>query len=172
MRIHLIGTAGSGKTTLARQLTQRLGLPHIELDAHYWQPQWRHRTNADFHRQYAAQIVADAWVVDGEYPEVNRHIWAKAELVIWLDYALPLVLGRVLRRGLVAALTKRNLWESGNYETLPQLFGKQSLAHRARRTHRRRQQLYTKALDDPRFSHVRFLRFISPKATKQWLRTL
>jgi len=172
MRIHLIGTAGAGKTTLARQLAHRLALPHIELDTHYWQPQWRHRTQADFQRQYTAQLASAAWVVDGEYPEVNGQIWPKAELVIWLDYPLPLVLGRLLRRGLSAALTRHNLWGSDNYETLPHLFGAHSIFHRARSAHYRRRRYYAQLMRDPRYAHLRFLRFATPRATQQWLHTL
>lgn len=172
MRIHIIGTAGSGKTTLAKELTHKLGIPHIELDAHYWQPQWRHRSIADFRRQWVTQIASEAWVVDGEYSEVNRQIWDEAELVIWLDYPLALVLARILRRGVTLALTRHNLWESGNRETLRQLFGSRSLVHRARRTHHLRRQVYAKVMEDPRFAQGKFLRFVSPKAVEQWLHTM
>ena len=32
-RISIVGTSGSGKITLARQVSQCLAIPHIELDA-------------------------------------------------------------------------------------------------------------------------------------------
>lgn len=37
-RIVVIGSTGSGKTTLANQLAHTLNLPHIELDALHWEP--------------------------------------------------------------------------------------------------------------------------------------
>ncbi len=39
-RIAIVGTTGSGKTTLAQQLSQRINVPHIELDALHWEPNW------------------------------------------------------------------------------------------------------------------------------------
>jgi hypothetical protein len=40
-RIVVIGTTGSGKSTMAEHIAARLGLPFVELDALHWQPDWR-----------------------------------------------------------------------------------------------------------------------------------
>ena len=39
-RIVVVGVTGLGKTTIARQLASLFYLPHIELDALYWEPNW------------------------------------------------------------------------------------------------------------------------------------
>lgn len=44
-RVSVVGNSGSGKTTFAGQLATRLGIPHVELDAIYWGPNWSHLDN-------------------------------------------------------------------------------------------------------------------------------
>ena len=39
-RIYVVGTTGSGKTTLAREIARRLRMPQIELDALHWESGW------------------------------------------------------------------------------------------------------------------------------------
>ncbi|NLG68109.1 MAG: adenylate kinase, partial [Firmicutes bacterium] len=38
------------------------------------------------------------WVVDGNYSRVRDILWPMADTVVWLDYPLPVILGRLLRR--------------------------------------------------------------------------
>ena len=84
-RIVVIGTSGAGKTTLARKIAERLGLPHIELDAINWQPGWRDLDRHDqpeFVRSVSEAIQAERWVADGNYGSVRdmlcgtRPIWS------------------------------------------------------------------------------------------------
>ncbi|ASC70268.1 Shikimate kinase [Halomicronema hongdechloris C2206] len=57
-RIVAIGSSCSGKSTLARRLSTRLGLKHIELDELHWQPNWQERDDNEF-RSLVATAVAD-----------------------------------------------------------------------------------------------------------------
>jgi adenylate kinase family enzyme len=36
----VVGSTGSGKTTFARALAEKLGVPHVEIDALFWQRGW------------------------------------------------------------------------------------------------------------------------------------
>ena len=47
-RIVIWGVTGSGKTTLARELAERLGVPHIQLDAIFWKPNWVETPDEEF----------------------------------------------------------------------------------------------------------------------------
>ncbi len=55
-RIAVVGTTGASKTMLARRIADRLGLPHVELDAIYWEPDWTHAPD-DVFRQRVAEAL-------------------------------------------------------------------------------------------------------------------
>ena len=40
MRTSVVGSSGSGKSTVARRLADILGVPYVELDAIHWRPGW------------------------------------------------------------------------------------------------------------------------------------
>ncbi len=97
-RIAVIGTSGSGKTTTARTLAGRLRLLHVELDALHWDAGWSMAPLAVFRERVAQALAGDAWVVDGNYGKVRDLIWPRAELLVWLDYGLPIIFWRLLWR--------------------------------------------------------------------------
>ena len=86
-RINVVGTSCSGKTTLARDLAARLGLPHVEIDALYWGPGWKGLPMATFRARLEDALAADAWIADGGYEMARDITWRRAEAVVWLDYS-------------------------------------------------------------------------------------
>jgi adenylate kinase family enzyme len=80
-RVAVVGVSGSGKTTLARQIAGRLGLAHVELDALYWNPGWAPASPAVFRERAGRVVQGDAWVVDGNHPEVRDIIYRRTAFV-------------------------------------------------------------------------------------------
>ncbi len=66
-RLAVVGTTGSGKTRLAREISTRLEIPHIELDSLYWGPYWTEPPVEAFRERVARALTGEAWVVDGNY---------------------------------------------------------------------------------------------------------
>ena len=66
-KIVVIGPNGSGKTTVAKKLSQKLNIPHIELDNIYWKPNWGESSKEEFRRKVDDLTGRDEWIVDGNY---------------------------------------------------------------------------------------------------------
>ena len=47
-KILVIGNTGAGKTTFARELSQKLNLPIVHLDRLYWCGEWEHVNREKF----------------------------------------------------------------------------------------------------------------------------
>ena len=109
-RLVVVGTTGAGKSTLAKRLSETLGLNFVELDALYWEPGWRAASVADFRARVVEATAGDDWVVAGNYRQVRDIIWPLADTVVWLDYSLPLLFARLTRRTLRRAITREVLW--------------------------------------------------------------
>ncbi|MDH0334661.1 adenylate kinase [Metapseudomonas otitidis] len=116
-RISIVGGSGAGKTYLAKLLSQRLGLPHIEQDAIFHQPGWQPLPREEFREQVAQALATPRWVVEGSYSATRPLILARAETVIWLDLPRTLVMYQIVTRTLGRLLTRKTLW-NGNRERL------------------------------------------------------
>jgi adenylate kinase family enzyme len=170
-RIVIIGTSASGKTTLAAALAAVLQIPHIELDALHWQPGWVANPKEEFIRQAELATRAPAWVVDGNYSKGHHVIWPRADTLIWLDYAFPLIWGRLFSRTLWRLLSQEECC-NGNRETWRQTLSRDSLFVWVFQSHWRHRRRYEQALVDPALAHMCKLRFRSPQATAEWLKEL
>ena len=168
-RISVIGTSGSGKTTTAGQIAQRLGIPHVELDALHWEADWTPAPLDVFCKRVAQALSGDAWAVDGNYSKVRDIVWNRADTVVWLDYGLPVILWQLVRRTLRRTLTQEKLW-SGNRESLGRtLFSRDSILLWALQTYRRRRREYPALLDQPAHAHLAVVHLRSPRATRDWV---
>ena len=121
-RIIVVGTTASGKTTMASQLAQRLGLRHVELDALHWEANWTKAATDVLRERVSAALPDDGWVVDGNYSAVRDIIWPQADTVVWLDYSLPLILARLTRRTFVRVASRVELWNGNRERLLTQFF--------------------------------------------------
>ncbi len=70
-RICVIGTSGTGKTTLARQVSHSLNIPHFELDSLYWETNWVTVTPDIFRRRAEESLTGNSWIVDGNSKTVR-----------------------------------------------------------------------------------------------------
>ncbi|MBL8771444.1 MAG: hypothetical protein JNK30_08690 [Phenylobacterium sp.] len=97
-RILVIGNSGGGKSTLARRLGAKLGLPVIHLDVLFWKPGWVESDDAEFEARIAAYQQEDAWIADGNFGGSWRLRMPAADTIVWIDQPVWLCLVRAIRR--------------------------------------------------------------------------
>ncbi len=170
MRIHVIGTSGSGKTTVARRIAAAHGIPHVELDALHWEPAWREAPLDVFRTRVVDALSPAAWVVDGNYSKVRDLVHARIDTLVWLDLPFALVMLRVTLRTLRRALNREVLW-SGNRESFRQSFlSRESVILWSLQTWARNRRRYSALFASPACAHLRRIRLRSPAEVEAWLR--
>jgi adenylate kinase family enzyme len=168
MRVNVKGISGSGKTTFARELAQRLDVPYVELDALHHRPNWTEADAEEF-RALVREFMAsspDGWVIDGNYErKLGDLVLEPAGVIVWLDPPLRVALRRLWRRTLERIRGDVELW-SGNRESWRGAFlGWESLfAWTLRSWLRHRRQWPRKFAGDPRVVRLR-----SPEEARRWL---
>jgi adenylate kinase family enzyme len=100
-RILVIGPGGAGKSTFARRLGERTGLPVVHLDALYWRPGWVKTPDDEWRATVAELLARDAWILDGNYSGTLDLRLAACDTVFFLDLprrvCLPAVVARRIR---------------------------------------------------------------------------
>ena len=167
MRIAVIGTSGVGKSTLAKRLAASTQAAYIELDAINWQADWKALATddpAEFHRRVQAAVAGASWVCDGNYPGVRDVVLARATHVVWLDYARPVIMWRVIRRSFWRAVTKAELWPgTGNTEAFGAWLDKGHPIRWAWDTFTQRREQYARLLEAPVLATAQKYRVARPQ---------
>jgi adenylate kinase family enzyme len=168
-RVNVVGTSAAGKSTFARALAERLGVPYIELDVLHWEPDWKEAPDPVMRERVRAAIAAEAWVVDGNYAMVRDLVWGRADTVAWLDYPLRTILWRYLTRTRRRIQTKEEIWPgTDNRERLSMhIFRRDGLLWWILSTYHRRRRDYPRLLAE--HPQIEAVRLRSPREANRWL---
>lgn len=97
-RILIIGCGGAGKSTLARQLGDKLNLPVVHLDKLFWKPGWVESTQAEIDEKIHAEMEKPQWIMDGNYNRTLQLRLQHCDTVIYLDFSRWACLWGVVKR--------------------------------------------------------------------------
>ena len=99
-KVIVIGCPGAGKSTFARALAAKTGLPLYHLDLFFWREDKTTVPRAEFLRHLHHVLREDAWIIDGNYGSTMELRMAACDTVFFLDYSTDLCLESVrARRG-------------------------------------------------------------------------
>ena len=162
----VVGCSGAGKSTLAAAVAERAQLPFVPTDPFYWQKGWQPAPQEAVLERLHAVLSQPVWVMDGNFEDQREIVWAEADALVWLDYSLPVILRRGLKRNIRLYLSGEPTW-SGNRMTLPQVF---SGVRHALRSFPNKRKAYPSYLHE--FPQLKVLHFRQPAEAERWLAAL
>jgi adenylate kinase family enzyme len=102
-RIAIVGCGGSGKSHLARELGQLLGIAPVHLDGVYYDRDWHPLDQEHFAARQRDLVSAPQWIIDGNYASTLPIRLGAADTVVFLDFpartCLLGIAGRRFRHG-------------------------------------------------------------------------
>jgi adenylate kinase family enzyme len=163
------GVTGSGKTTLARKISERTGLPWHSVDDLAWEPGWVEVGLAEQISRFRAICAGDRWVMDTAYGKWIEVALSRAEVIVALDYPRWLSLSRLVRRTLWRSITRERVC-NGNVEPFLRMLSEDSIIRWHFRSFARKRERMRRWAEDPGGPTV--LLFSSPRQTSRWLAML
>jgi len=97
-RVLVIGSAGSGKSTLSQKLSELLQLPIVHLDKYYWKPNWVPTPNEEWDQFILEVTNQEQWIMDGNYSRTLDIRMERADTIIFLDMPRLLCIYRIIKR--------------------------------------------------------------------------
>ncbi|HEY3551079.1 MAG TPA: hypothetical protein VGK69_08505 [Gaiellaceae bacterium] len=171
-RVAVIGGSCTGKTTLSGELSRRLGVPHVELDALHHEAGWQEAPAEVLQARVNAALAAarDGWVVDGNYHgKIGTSVLERADTVVFLDLPFGLTVRRVLWRTASRVVSRKELW-NGNRETLGNALSRHSIVWWVITQHGKYRQNWP-----PRYEalpHLQVVRLHTPREVRVWVQSI
>jgi adenylate kinase family enzyme len=161
------GISGAGKTTFARELCRRTGLPFFEMDGFYHGPGWE--PIPTFEDDVAEVVAQESWVFDSHgYKEVRDLMWSRADTVVWLAYPRRVSTMRVVRRSFARAWDKEPMF-NGNTEDFSAWLDPEHPIQWSIRAYADRRADMLDRFADPAYAQARKVRLGTPRAAQRWL---
>jgi len=172
-KVIVIGSAGAGKTTLAKQIAQRLDVSHIELDAIFHQENWTPMAKDEFKTAVLNITNQDGWVCCGNYfSSLGIGFWKNADMVVWLDYPFPLVLGRLCTRTIRRSMRKQELWNGNRESFIRNFFTRDSVILWMIKTRDKQSTRYGEIFKEKQLGKTKLVRCKRPFDAKKLLESL
>lgn len=99
-RIIIIGSAGSGKSYLAKKIAEATEYPLIHLDNEFWKPGWIETPRDEWIEKQKKLIDCEKWIIDGNYDSTLEIRFKACDAVIFLDInRFVCIYGAIKRHG-------------------------------------------------------------------------
>ena len=98
-KVYIIGGARSGKSFFGKQLSDKAGIRHFDLDKIVFTENWEKVSEQDCDRELSKILLGDSWIIEGVYAEDWIVVaLKKSDKIIWLDTPVLIKLFRFLKQ--------------------------------------------------------------------------
>ena len=97
-KVIIIGCPGSGKTTFAEKLKDRIGLPLYYLDAIWHKSDRTHISRDEFDARLGEILALDSWIIDGNYSRTIESRISACDTVFLFDMPVEICLDGAISR--------------------------------------------------------------------------
>jgi len=97
-RVLVIGSGGSGKSTVSAKLGELLNLEVNHLDKLYWRAGWVEPETDEWIKTITNLIDRDSWIIDGNYSGTLKLRLQRCDTVVFLDLSRVLCMWRIVKR--------------------------------------------------------------------------
>lgn len=121
MKIYIVGAPGSGKTTLAKKLSEEKNIPYYELDLIVFNDDDNHKRRSDeeIDKLFDKIIKNDDWIIEDVGRSKFKRAYDLCDEIYYLKFSRVQIIKRIIRRW----RNQRKGLESFNYPpTIEQLF--------------------------------------------------
>lgn len=112
-RVILIGSPGSGKSTMSTKLAQILNLELYHLDNLFWSPGWIMASKEEQISITKDLIQKEEWLIDGNYNGTLELRLERADFVVFFDLPRWLCMVRIFKRMIQYRNQKRPDFNAG-----------------------------------------------------------
>lgn len=176
-RVLVYGVTGSGKTSLAKQLSEITGIEATEVDNLTFEPGWVTVPDEVQIERISTICSRDGWILDSAYAKWLPTVLPKTDLIICLDYHRLVSLSRLFGRTISRAITMQPVC-NGNTESWKLMFSRESiLVWHFKSFQNKKRRMAAWAAGDPAACELlqpgcQILRLTSPKQCDAWVSQL
>ncbi len=99
-KVLILGSPGTGKSTFARALAEKTGIPLCHLDLLFWNADKTTVDHEIFLSRLQAVLDTDRWIIDGNYSSTMQLRLTQCDTVFFLDFPTEIALDGIrARRG-------------------------------------------------------------------------
>ena len=169
MRINVLGTAGSGKSTFSKLIAEKLNVSYVQMDELFWKPDWTESSDEELFPKLEQTVSFDGWVLDGNYTRTIPIKWKRVQLVVYLDLPLHIVLYRLIKRSFIRGLKNEELWNGCKETIWKNFFSSDSIILWGLKMFHKNRERFDQNSRCSKYSHIKFVRLRSRREVQQFV---